>query len=78
MFVEHDCVNFGMEKQKFPGDSVVTGRGKIFGRTAFIFSQVGFLRSVFYQSLFLYKKNFIKKNVYSIIVYYLIEYRHDL
>lgn len=39
MFVEHDCADFGMEGQKFPGDSVVTGRGKINGRTAFVFSQ---------------------------------------
>jgi propionyl-CoA carboxylase beta chain len=24
--VEHRCTDFGMEKQKFPGDSVVTGQ----------------------------------------------------
>ncbi|KAH9508756.1 hypothetical protein Btru_049825 [Bulinus truncatus] len=39
MFLEHDCSDFGMEKQKYPGDSVVTGRGLINGRTVFIFSQ---------------------------------------
>jgi len=39
MFLEHSCSDFGMEKQKFPGDSVVTGRGSINGRTVFIFSQ---------------------------------------
>uniref|UniRef100_A0A0K0EZM4 Propionyl-CoA carboxylase beta chain, mitochondrial n=1 Tax=Strongyloides venezuelensis TaxID=75913 RepID=A0A0K0EZM4_STRVS len=39
MLMEHDCTNFGMEKQKFAGDSVVTGRGTIAGRPVFIFSQ---------------------------------------
>lgn len=39
MFLEHECRDFGMEDQKYPGDSVVTGRGKINGRTAFVFSQ---------------------------------------
>nr|CAD7444436.1 unnamed protein product [Timema bartmani] len=39
MFVEHTCSDFGMEKQKFPGDSVVTGHGLINGRLAYIFSQ---------------------------------------
>jgi len=38
-FMEHDCADFDMEKQKFSGDSVVTGRGKINGRTVFVFSQ---------------------------------------
>jgi len=38
-FVEHTCYDFGMQNQKFPGDSVVTGRGKIYGRTCFLFSQ---------------------------------------
>ena len=35
----HRCVDFGMEDQKFPGDGVVTGVGKINGRTVFVFSQ---------------------------------------
>lgn len=39
MFVEHKCHDFGMEKQRFAGDSVVTGRGTISGRTVFVFSQ---------------------------------------
>ncbi|KAL7641108.1 UNVERIFIED_CONTAM: hypothetical protein RMT77_008245 [Armadillidium vulgare] len=39
MFSEHTCSDFGMENQKIPGDSVVTGQGLIHGRTAFIFSQ---------------------------------------
>jgi len=38
-FVVHRCIDFGMEKQKIPGDGVVTGYGKIDGRTVFIFSQ---------------------------------------
>jgi len=39
MLVEHKCTDFGMEKQKFPGDGVVTGRGTINGRPVFVFSQ---------------------------------------
>ncbi|MBI5243403.1 MAG: acyl-CoA carboxylase subunit beta [Elusimicrobia bacterium] len=38
-FVTHRCADFGMEKKKFYGDGVVTGYGKIAGRTAFVFSQ---------------------------------------
>ena len=39
MFVEHRCVDFGMEKNKIPGDGVVTGYGTIHGRLCFVFSQ---------------------------------------
>ncbi len=39
MFVEHRCVDFGMEQQKIPGDGVVTGYGMINGRLVFVFSQ---------------------------------------
>ncbi len=39
MFVEHRCTDFGMEKQKFPGDGVITGYGTISGRLVFVFSQ---------------------------------------
>ncbi|XP_004834340.1 propionyl-CoA carboxylase beta chain, mitochondrial isoform X3 [Heterocephalus glaber] len=41
MFVEHTCADFGMaaDKNKFPGDSVVTGRGRINGRLVYVFSQ---------------------------------------
>ncbi|KAF6017615.1 PCCB [Bugula neritina] len=39
MYMEHYCVDFGMEKTKFPGDSVITGRGLIHGRPVFVFSQ---------------------------------------
>lgn len=39
MFTEHTCTDFGMEKEKYPGDSVVTGRGLIYGRLTYIFSQ---------------------------------------
>ncbi len=35
----HDCVEFGMEKQKFPGDAVVTGYGAIDGRSVYVYSQ---------------------------------------
>ncbi len=38
-FVVHRCDNFGMEKTKFLGDGVVTGYGKVNGRTVFVFSQ---------------------------------------
>ena len=39
MFVEHGCVDFGMEEQKIPGDGVVTGYGTVCGRLVFVFSQ---------------------------------------
>src|SRR5438445_7833455 len=40
MFVEHRCVDFGMEKQqKTPGDGVVTGWGTVNGRTVFVFAK---------------------------------------
>ncbi|CAH8623718.1 unnamed protein product [Heterobilharzia americana] len=38
-FVEHDCHHFGMEMQKVPCDSVVTGRCRVNGRTVYLFSQ---------------------------------------
>jgi propionyl-CoA carboxylase beta chain len=39
MFVEHRSAEFGMEKQKIPGDGVVTGWGTINGRTVYLFSK---------------------------------------
>jgi len=39
MFVEHRSTDFGMERQKIPGDGVVTGHGLINGRRVFAFSQ---------------------------------------
>ncbi len=39
MFVTHRAVGFGVEKQKYLGDSVVTGWGTINGRLVYIFSQ---------------------------------------
>jgi propionyl-CoA carboxylase beta chain len=39
MFVEHRCVDFGMDQQSIPGDGVVTGYGMVNGRVVFIFSQ---------------------------------------
>ena len=38
-FVEHRCVNFGMDKNKTPGEGVVTGYGTIDGRLIYIFAQ---------------------------------------
>ena len=38
-FVEHRCVEFGLEKQKFAGDGVITGQGTINGRIVFVYSQ---------------------------------------
>jgi acetyl-CoA carboxylase carboxyltransferase component len=38
-FVEHRSTNFGLDKQRFPGDSVVTGWGTIDGRLVFVYSQ---------------------------------------
>jgi len=39
MFVEHRCLDFGMDQNKIPGDGVVTGYGMINGRLVFVFSQ---------------------------------------
>ena len=39
MYVEHNCTDFGMEKQRIPGDGVVTGSGTINGRLVFVYSQ---------------------------------------
>ncbi|KAG5900151.1 hypothetical protein JTB14_012823 [Gonioctena quinquepunctata] len=39
MFMEHTCTDFGMENQKFPGDSVITGHGLVNGRPIYVFSQ---------------------------------------
>lgn len=38
-FIEHRCVDFGMDDKKGPGEGVVTGYGKIHGRKVFVFSQ---------------------------------------
>ncbi|PVU95265.1 hypothetical protein BB561_001924 [Smittium simulii] len=38
-FVEHQCVDFGMEKNKITGDGVVTGVGKIHNQPVYVFSQ---------------------------------------
>ena len=39
MFVSHRCTNFGMEKQSFMGDGVVTGHGTIDGRVVYVYAQ---------------------------------------
>src|SRR5436853_3614068 len=39
MLVEHRSRDFGLEKQKYPGDGVVTGHGLIDGRKVFVFAQ---------------------------------------
>src|SRR5687768_2123415 len=38
-FVEHTCTDFGMEKQRTPGDGVVTGWGTINGRVVYVFAK---------------------------------------
>ncbi len=38
-FVEHRCTEFGLADRKIPGDGVVTGYGRVDGRTVFVFSQ---------------------------------------
>lgn len=38
-FVSHRSTDFGLEKQKFPGDGVVTGHGLVDGREVFVFAQ---------------------------------------
>src|SRR6186713_2319202 len=39
MFVEHRSTEFGMEKNKIPGDGVVTGWGTVNGRKTFVFAK---------------------------------------
>jgi len=39
MLVTHRSIDFGMEKEKYPGDGVVTGYGTINGRLTYVFSQ---------------------------------------
>jgi len=38
-FVTHRTTDFGLAEQKYPGDSIVTGYGKIDGRLCFIYAQ---------------------------------------
>ena len=38
-FVEHRSVDFGLADQRIPGDGVVTGYGRVDGRTVYVFSQ---------------------------------------
>ena len=38
-FMTHRATEFGIDKQKIPGDGVVTGHGKIDGRLIFVFAQ---------------------------------------
>jgi propionyl-CoA carboxylase beta chain len=39
IYVEHNCTDFGMAGQRYPGDGVVTGSGTVNGRLVFVFSQ---------------------------------------
>lgn len=39
MFVKHRATDFGLNKQRYPGDGVVTGFAKIDGRSVAVFSQ---------------------------------------
>jgi acetyl-CoA carboxylase carboxyltransferase component len=39
LFVQHRCTNFGMDKVSIPADGVVTGYGKVNGRTVCAFAQ---------------------------------------
>jgi propionyl-CoA carboxylase beta chain len=35
----HRCTEFGMERNRFPGDGIVAGHGSVNGRTVYAFSQ---------------------------------------
>lgn len=39
MFVTHRCDEFGLDKEKYMGDGVVTGYGTVNGRLVYVFSQ---------------------------------------
>jgi len=38
-FVQHRATDLGMDDKRFPGDGVITGTGKIQGRTVYVFAQ---------------------------------------
>lgn len=38
-FVVHRCNNFGMDKNRMPGDGVITGYGQINGKLVYVYSQ---------------------------------------
>ena len=38
IFVKHRCADFGMDKKEIPAEGVISGYGKIDGRTAFAYS----------------------------------------
>ena len=58
MFVEHRCNDFGMEKEKIPGDGVVTGFGTINGRLCLSLAKILQCLEGLYQRLML--KKFVK------------------
>ncbi|HQP90889.1 MAG TPA: carboxyl transferase domain-containing protein, partial [Bacteroidales bacterium] len=39
MFVTHRCTDFGLDKEQYYGDGVITGYGTIDGRLVYVFSQ---------------------------------------
>ncbi|TBW34061.1 acyl-CoA carboxylase subunit beta [Siculibacillus lacustris] len=39
IYVEHRCIDFGMEQTRIPGDGVVIGSGTINGRTVYLFAK---------------------------------------
>ena len=39
IYVEHRCIDFGMEETRIPGDGVVIGSGTINGRTVYLFAK---------------------------------------
>ena len=55
MFVEHRCSEFDMDKQKIPGDGVVTGYGTINGRLTFVLVKTLQFLVDLYRSLMLKK-----------------------
>ena len=38
-FITHRSDDFGLDQQRYPGDAVVTGHGRIDGRLVYVFSQ---------------------------------------
>lgn len=38
-FVVHRCNNFGMDKNRMPGDGVITGYGRVNGKLVYVYSQ---------------------------------------
>lgn len=66
-FMEHNCTNFNMEKNKIPCDSVVTGHGTINGRRVFLYRYAFMLSKYIYYVLVKILQYMVEAWVWSIL-----------